>query len=199
MNGGGELCGMFRVLQQAGGGRCSVNRGWPYFFSDPCVFLLLIGGSFYMLLFVFCVSCRVLPIVLRNQCYIMSLWILEAANLALGSWGRGEWDHVISTRGCAGEIGIHAGGTADLILFLYFFEVFASAPPINSPTLQRPGFDHCTRGCNDRLATQRGSSDLNTTIATTWRLQPRLLIAAIPSDSMRLDIVTPQQLVLRSD
>jgi len=52
------------------------------FFSDPCVFLLLIGGSFYMLLFVF-VSCRVLPIVLRNQCYIMSQWILEAANLAL--------------------------------------------------------------------------------------------------------------------
>jgi hypothetical protein len=82
MNGGGELCGMFRVLQRAEWGEMLYRQGLAIFFSDPCVFLLLIGGSFYMLLFVF-VSCRVLPIVLRNQCYIMSQWILEAANLAV--------------------------------------------------------------------------------------------------------------------
>jgi len=78
----GSYVGCFVSFSEQNGGRCFTDRGWPYFFSDPCVFLLLIGGSFYMLLFVF-VSCRVLPIVLRNQCYIMSQWILEAANLAL--------------------------------------------------------------------------------------------------------------------
>ncbi|KAF8539521.1 hypothetical protein BDD12DRAFT_91000 [Trichophaea hybrida] len=179
MNGDGELYGMFRVLQQAEGGRCSVNRGWPYFFQT-LVFSYYLSAVRSICYFLFFVSCRVLPIVLRNQCYIMSLWILEAANLALGSWGRGEWDHVISTpHGCAGEVGIHAGGTADLILFLYFFEFFTFAPPINNPTLQLPGFSHCTRGCNDRLATHEARQIWTRRLRRHGDLQPRLLIAAI--------------------
>jgi hypothetical protein len=107
----------------------------------------------------------------------MSLWILEAANLALGSWGRGEWDHVISTHGCAGEVGIHAGGTVDLIFFLYFFEFFASAPPINNPTLQLPGFG--LGAVTIGLQHNEGRQIWTRRLRRHGDLQPRLLIAAI--------------------